>query len=191
MREPAKVWKAKVPGRGRSTSFNSIVALDMASCYLPASEQAEVETAESKVTYSVPAGSTALLGMYLLARVSICYWSWWNYVKESCLCLYLWCYRSSWYSGEIGAAASAPSTLASPAWVSLTDLNHETQNHAHEAISIPNREKEGTLGEVASFVRLGWRLCVRLCYLYWCGWCLCTNWNWNGGNHLYLWCLGW
>ncbi|GFS28531.1 hypothetical protein Acr_00g0002430 [Actinidia rufa] len=87
----------------------------MASCYLPASEQAEVETAESKVTYSVPAGSTALLG----------------------------------------AAASAPSTHASPAWVSLTDLNHETQNHAHEAISIPNREKEGTLGEVASFVRLG------------------------------------
>lgn len=38
-----------------------IVALDMASCYLPASEKAEVETAESKVTYSVPALSLVLM----------------------------------------------------------------------------------------------------------------------------------
>ena len=47
------------------------------------------------------------------------YLSWWNVVKESFLSLYLWSYRSSWYSiEEIGLAASFPS----PASVSLTDL---------------------------------------------------------------------
>lgn len=39
-------------------------------------------------------------------------------------------------AAEKECCLSALSTFASPAWVSLTDLNHETQNHAYEAISI-------------------------------------------------------
>lgn len=39
-------------------------------------------------------------------------------------------------AAEKECCLSALSTFASPAWVSLTDLNHETKNHAYEAISI-------------------------------------------------------
>ncbi|KAF1899531.1 hypothetical protein Lal_00019659 [Lupinus albus] len=50
-------------------------------------------------------------------------------------------------AAEKECCLSALSTFASPAWVSLTDLNHETKNHAYEAISISIVQPEVTATE--------------------------------------------